>query len=182
MAWSSQQSRRDWERRAGAYVATLMAEPDPKSVERLARLGDRDIDHSRWELRYLRRALGLLVAGRDALDDQTASEVGKALAQAVDHDPSAAPAMRAISAAQFNSRLRAYREALGVHGPMRVPAGKVAESLASFAGGRADAIATQWLTPMVLAEFEQCHEALRQAFGEAELPDDLSPSEAARRR
>jgi hypothetical protein len=34
----------------------------------------------------------------------------------------------------------------------------------------------------VHAEFDRCHEALRQAFGAADLPEDLAPSEAIRRR
>ena len=61
-------------------MRTLMSEPGPDDVDWLATRATRgDIDHARWELRYLRRALGVLVAQRDSLDDRTPSEVLRAL-------------------------------------------------------------------------------------------------------
>ncbi|MCC7053505.1 MAG: hypothetical protein IT355_09565 [Gemmatimonadaceae bacterium] len=174
--WSAQQAEREWERRANAFVSALLSEPDPEAVEALSRLGDRDADHARWELRYLRRALGLLIAGRDALDDRTASLVGQALARAVEHDPSAAPAMRAVSAAQFNARLRVYRDLMGQRGASRTPIGRIGEALVGFAGGRPGTDRDGWASAWVGAELDRCNEALRQEFGTVDLPEDIPPS------
>lgn len=178
MAWTSRSPERDGERHAAGYVAVLMEEPTPEAVTRLARLGDGDADHARWELRYLRRALGLLLAGRDALEDRTASLVGRALTQAIEHDPSAAPNMRAISATQFNARLRAYRETMGQRGAARMPVQRIGERLLAFAGGRPGMPGAEWCGRWVEEETELLNAVLRREFGTAELPEDVAPSEA----
>jgi hypothetical protein len=170
--WTTQQVEREWERRASSFVSTLMTEPEPDAVERLAAIGDRDPDHARWELRYLRRAVGLLIAGRDSLDDRTASMVGQALARAVETDPSSAPGMRTVSAAQFNARLRLYRDLMGQRGASRTPVGKLGEALMGFAGGRPGNDQGGWTTGWVAAELDRSNEALRQEFGAVELPGD----------
>ena len=174
--WTAEQQEREWRRRASSFVQTLMTEPEPSAVDRLAGLGDQDADHARWELRYLRRALGLLIAGRDALDDRTASLVGRALAKAVENDPSAAPGMRTISAAQFNARLRLYRDIMGQRGAPRTPLVALGEALVGFAGGRPSPDRSSWASAWIADEIERCNEALRQEFGAAELPDDVAPS------
>jgi len=174
--WTAQQAEREWERRATSFVSTLMTEPEPGAVERLAECGDGDLDHARWELRYLRRAVGLLIAGRDALDDRTASLVGQSLARAVEHDPSAAPSMRALSASQFNARLRLYRDLMGQRGASRTPVSSVGDALIGFAGGRPGSDVSAWAARWVAAELDRCNEALRNEFGTAELPDDVAPS------
>jgi hypothetical protein len=178
MAWASRSPARDDERHAAGYVAALMEEPATDAVARLARLGDGDGDHARWELRYLRRSLGLLLAGRDSLEDRTASLVGRALAQAVEHDPSAAPNMRAISATQFNARLRAYRETMGQRGAARMPVTRLGERLLAFAGGRPGMPGAEWCARWVEEETELLNALLRREFGTAELPEDVAPSEA----
>jgi len=174
--WTAQQLEREGERHASSYVSTLMTEPEPDAVERLAALGDRDPDHARWELRYLRRAVGLLIAGRDALDDRTASLVGQALAKAVDHDPSAAPAMRSVSASHFNARLRTYRDLIGQRGAARTPVDRLGQALIDFAGGRIGHEPAVWAGDWVAAELDRCNEALRREFGTVDLPDDVAPS------
>jgi hypothetical protein len=174
--WTREQVERDGARRASAFVATLMLEPDPMAVDSLARMSDHDPDHARWELRYLRRAIGLLIAGRDALDDRTASLVGQALAKAVESDPSAAPAMRGVSAAQFNARLRLYRDIMGQRGGPRTPVGQIGDALVGFAGGRPGTDHGAWAASWVSTELDRCNEALRGEFGAVELPDDVAPS------
>jgi len=157
-------------------VSTLMSEPDPDSVARLAAMGDGDADHARWELRYLRRALGLLISGRDSLDDRTSSLVGQALARAVAHDPSAAPAMRAISGGQFNARLRVYRDVMGQRGGSRTPLTPLGEALVAYAGGEPGRDPDSWAAAWIAAELDRCNEGLRQEFGTADLPADVAPS------
>ena len=174
--WTTQQVAREWERHASSFVSTLMTEPDPQAVEQLAAIGDLDADHARWELRYLRRAVGLLIAGRDALDDRTASLVGQALARAVEQDPSAAPAMRVVSAAQFNARLRAYRDVMGQRGGSHTPIGALGEALIGFAGGRSGNDPRAWASQWIAAELERANEALRAEFGTVDLPENIAPS------
>jgi hypothetical protein len=75
------QAERDLRRRATACARALAREPAEEDVHWLAAHGTAgDLDHARWELRYARRALGLIAAQRDALDDRTASAVAHALA------------------------------------------------------------------------------------------------------
>ncbi len=63
-------------RKSAAFASVLMGEPASGDVEWLAQVGTRgDVDHARWELRYLRRSVGILVAQRGALDDRTAAEI-----------------------------------------------------------------------------------------------------------
>src|SRR5687767_8196831 len=87
--------------RARRYVAAITAEPATDLVVALAAIADHDADHARWELRYARRAVGLLVSERDALDDRTSSEVAAALAVARDTDPGVAPDRRDVADRQF---------------------------------------------------------------------------------
>src|SRR6476661_3610310 len=80
-------AERDLARKAAAYVAAIFRDPDPADVEWLATSATRgDTDHAQWELRYARRALGLIAAQRDALDDRTASIVAKAISDAYARD------------------------------------------------------------------------------------------------
>ena len=76
-----------------------------------------DADHAAWELRYLRRALGILVAQRDALDDRTPSEVLRTLASRMARDPNVDGELRELADRQFNARLSAYRDAFTSRGP-----------------------------------------------------------------
>ena len=98
--------------RADRYAALLMVPPPDALVDQLADLTDRDPDHARWEWRYARRALGVIVAERDAQDDRTASEIVAAFGERQALDPDVAPDRRAISLRQFNERLAAYRGAV----------------------------------------------------------------------
>ena len=90
--WQEWRARRALDERARRYVAVLSTEPSMADVEWLAaRATGGDVDHARWELRYARRALCLLAAQRDALDDRTASVVARALGRALAADPHVAP-------------------------------------------------------------------------------------------
>src|SRR5690242_21611425 len=52
-------SEREFQRKAQRFVERLMAEPSDDDVRWLATAATHgDTDHSRWELRYARRALG----------------------------------------------------------------------------------------------------------------------------
>ncbi len=98
--------------RADRYAEVLMAPPPEALVAQLAELTDGDRDHAAWEWRYARRALGIIVAERDAQDDRTASEIVAAFGDRQALDPDVAPERRAMSLRQFNERLAAYRGAV----------------------------------------------------------------------
>ena len=84
--------------------------------------------------------------------------------------------MRATSAAQFNARLRLYRDLMGQRGASRTPVGQIGEALVGFAGGRPGNDQSSWASAWVAEELDRCNEALRQEFGTVELPDDVAPS------
>jgi hypothetical protein len=163
---------------AVAFVAALEGEPDAEDVAWLAGAGTQgDLDHARWELRYARRALGLVTSQRDALDDRTASEVARALDDVMAIDAGVAPDKRRIVEHQLNARLRAYADALG----RREAPGTgyhLGSALLQFAGrlepgsdeqiARAGDIAARYLA--------EANAALRAAYGAAELPEDIAPS------
>src|SRR3954469_16271545 len=128
------------QRGTASYVAVLLAEPAPDEVAWLSAGATRgDADHATWELRYLRRALGILVAQRDALDDRTPSEVLRTLSSRMERDPNVDEELRELAERQFNARLSAYRDAFTSRGH-GTPAQRVAQNLLAFAGGpiRAD--------------------------------------------
>jgi len=168
-------------RRSAAFADTLMAEPAEAEVLWLAEKATRgDVDHARWELRYLRRALGILVAQRDALDDRTPSAVLRALMDRMDRDRNVDSDLRELSERQFNARLSAYRDAFTSRGH-GTPALRVAQNLLAFAGGpirSGDPVVLRGVT-VVEETLEQANAQLRVTFGEPELPEHVKPSEAA---
>lgn len=168
-------------RRSAVFADTLMAEPAEAGVTWLTEKATRgDVDHARWELRYLRRALGILVAQRDALDDRTPSAVLRALLDRMDRDRNVDAELRELAERQFNARLSAYRDAFTSRGHGS-PAMRVAQNLLAFAGGpiRSGDPAVVRGTTLVEESLVQANEQLRAAFGSPALPEDVRPSEAA---
>ncbi len=168
--------RRELRARAAAYVSALFTEPPDEDVRWLAsQATGGDLDHARWELRYAKRALGMLTAQRDALDDRTASAVAAALGRALARDTRIAPGRLRIAERQLNARLRAYGDALLA----RAGAGTgwhLGRALLEFAGRKegsgADAVAKAGdLLARYLAE---ANEALREHFGAPRLAGDVA--------
>ncbi|HEX5436376.1 MAG TPA: hypothetical protein VFW98_04415 [Gemmatimonadaceae bacterium] len=176
---------RDWvgsrasDPRAVAYVATLHLEPDDDAVRWLTEQGTGgDADHARWELRYARRAAGLLAAQRDALDDQTGSLVAAEMARSLARDPHIASSKRQVAEQQFNARLRAYGDALGRREAGRSMIWQLGRTLLGFAGSRGSA-SDEVIThagSLVSRYLADANAALRLHFGAANLPDDIVPS------
>jgi hypothetical protein len=168
---------------AAAVVEASFREPKEGDVDWLASLaGQSDADHARWELRYARRALTYIAATRDALNDSTPAAVARALDAALESDPRVDAAKRDVAVQQFNVRLRAYRQALDERGPRPVDA-RLGEQLLRFCGvhgalpdevDRAGAV--------LAAMLAEANQELRQAFGPAQLPDDIAPSLLMERR
>lgn len=161
-----------------------MLEPSPADVAWLAGDATRgDHDHAQWELRYLRRALGILVAQRDALDDRTPSEAFRALVHRMQKDRNVDGGLLELAERQFNARLSAYRDAFTARG-QGSPTTRVAQNLLAFSGGpiRADDPAVQRGTALVARYLAESNAALRTSFGDAQLPDDVAPSKVIRSR
>ncbi len=167
--------------RSVAYADTLMHEPDPEDVAWLSRVATRgDSDHALWELRYLQRALGILVAQRDSLDDRTHSAVLRALMQRMEFDANVHVDLRELAERQFNARLGAYRDAFTSRGRGSA-AMRVAQNLLAFAGGpiRANDPIVQYGEQLVAGYLVSANEVLRGAFGTVHMPEDVKPSAIA---
>lgn len=171
-------AERELKRKAEQYVSVLMREPDPGDVDWLSRAATGgDLDHARWELRYARRALGLLVAQRDALDDRTGSIVAHTLDEAFARDPNIATDMLDVAERQFNARLAAYRDVLTIRGGPPAET-RLGQTLFAFSGGafrHADDNIRRAGT-LLSGHLEEANTALREAFGTASLPENVTPS------
>jgi hypothetical protein len=167
--WKATRERR---RRSASYLEVLLHAPDPADVTWLAGLcGDAGV--ARRELVLARRAVGLIVAERDALDDRTASDVAHQLAAVVDREARKTPPMGRA----WVERWRAYTVALAVRGEAEAPATRLARVL--LAGAGVAEPATESLahaTHLILATRTRANEALRDVFGVASLPEDVRPS------
>jgi YD repeat-containing protein len=176
VAWRSERER---QRRAAAVVAVLRREPEPTDVTWLAdAAANGDEDHARWELRYARAALGLLIAQRDAMDDRTAAEIAAAVSSAMQTDTRIAEDRRDLAERQFNERLLGYREALQVRGGPITPADAAGRCLLAFAsdGARTAGAPLAYAIELLARFADEAGEALRTAYGTAELPEDVPPS------
>jgi len=178
--WSEWKAGRKLRRNAAAFLRALQHEPGDEDVRWLAECGTRgDQDHARWELRYARRALGLLAAQRDALDDRTASAVARELETALARDPLIDAGKRPVAQRQLNSRLRAYGDVLSRRDAPESTGSRLGRTLLSFTGdGREFAQADIRRGGELLAAYlDEANEALRREFGIATLPEDIAPSE-----
>lgn len=174
-------AERDLQRRAASFVAELFREPSLADVHWLAESATRgDTDHARWELRYARRALGLIAAQRDALDDRTASVVARVIGETMMRDENVASEMAEAAERQFNARLSAYRDGLAAKGtptPIRM-----GQTLFAFAGGNFknhDANIAR-AGELLAAYMTEANAALRASFGTAALAEHVPPSAAQR--
>ena len=167
------------QRRAAAYVGTLREEPSEADVTWLAtQVTGGDLDRARWELRYARRALGLLVAERDALDDRTASAVARELTASLERDRNIAADKLAVAEKQLNARLRAYGAALASRDVPEPTGARLGRALLAVAG-RADITGPGAIAragEILTAFISEANEALRREFGAASLPEHLPPS------
>jgi hypothetical protein len=173
--------RAEWRLRRGAsaYVDAIYAEPDETDVQWLAAIGTGgDVDRARWELRYARRALGLLVAERDALDDRTGSRVARQLRERMQLDRDIAAGMVQLSERQLNVRLAAYRQVLSTRSATEGTGARLGRTLLKSADGAAEPAAqTIEQAGEILARYVgSANESLRKAFGEVVLPEDQPPS------
>ena len=160
------------------YVSSLLAEPEAEDVAWLAECATRgDADRARWELRYARRAAGLLSAERDALDDRTASAVAREIGESWSKDRNIAAGMRHAAEQQFNARLRVLGQALNARSSPEPTGTRLGKALLTAAGSSFPSRQDVDRAGSVVSRFlEQANEALRKAFGTAYLPENVPPS------
>lgn len=175
---------RERKRRAVAFLSAVRREPDDPDVAWLADAAARgDHDHARWELRYARIALAVLMAQRDALDDRTGSDVVAALDDALAGDPRIDPMMLDLVVRQLNDRLSGYKEALIARGGPVGTGERLGRVLLAFAsdGARSAGAPLPRAVELLSGYVAEANEVLRAVYGEPTLPEHLPPSEAAAR-
>jgi hypothetical protein len=168
-------------RDAASYVRSLWQEPNAADVEWITSLEPAgDIDHARWELRYLQRAAILLAAERDSLDDRTPAAVARGIARAFDSDSSVAHDRADVARRQFNERLAAYRSVLTTREttPLIPRLGLVLLTFLGRPTAATDPIAMRAGT-IVQDALSAANVALRERFGTVTLPENVAPSQIA---
>lgn len=165
---------RERRRRAAVYLGAITQPVAPADIEWLTRIAEGPHDNlAIRELQFASRAIGLIVAERDALDDRTASDVAHQLATVISSEG------RRDSAAgrAWSERWRAYTSALAARGSTESPAARLARVM--LTGSGIEAPTTEQLirgTQYILAVRAAANEALRTAYGSASLPEDVRPS------
>jgi hypothetical protein len=175
--WRDFREARELARRARAFAETLLEEPASIDVQWLAEQsthGDRS--RSARELRYAQRAVGLIAAQRDALDDNTASAVAHALTSAMPLVPPVRPSERGQIVREWHARMRLYGDAVSQRGTDTRPIPRMAKVLLEVTDARSTPENVAHATLLLDARRVAANEALRRVFGDATLPDDRPPS------
>lgn len=170
--WAEWQAARARKQRVELYLTQVMRDADDSTVQWLTPIADSAAEAQR-ELGFARRALGLIVAERDALDDKTAADVAHQLAPLVAAESRRDPELGRL----WSERSRAYTAALAARGSAETPAMRLARVMLAGAGvSNPSADVLQQGTRVIQETRAALNENLRAAFGAASLPDDIRPS------
>jgi hypothetical protein len=173
MGWWSDWRATQERRRRATFFAGRCADVPP--VEWLAWLEELcgDAGRARQELELAMRAIGLIVAERDALDDRTVSEVARAMAPVLAREVAEMPER----AAAWGTRWRAYGEAMNRRGVSEPALYRLGRVLLAAVGVEAPDDAQVRRAATAVGDMrERLNASLRRAFGEAKLPEDVRPS------
>lgn len=163
---------RDRRRRASHYVAAVLRDRETSQADWLVAMGVPPETAAR-ELTLAVRAIGLIVAQRDALDDRTAADVSHELAPLIEREVQQSLGQGAA----WGERWREYTAALAVRGIAEVPAARLAKVLLHGAGLMEPTPAQLARATEFVADIRgRANEALRELFGAADLPDGIPPS------
>lgn len=169
---------RERRKRAAVYLAAIMLPVPPADIAWLQAIaeGQSELLATR-ELQFARRALGLIVAERDALDDRTASDVAHQLAGIIGQEAR----IDQVAGRAWSERWRAYTGALAARGSHESPAARMARVMLAGVGVAAP-VSEQLVrgTQYILAVRTSANEALRTAYGAVNLPEDIRPSAVSR--
>lgn len=164
---------------AERYVAALLRPASDAEVVWLSEAGGGSAERAMRELAYAQRAIGLIVAERDALDDQTAADVSHALDAVVARESRE----RRGQVEEWAAHWRDYAEALAARGRAEPPLGRIARVLLRRVGV-VEPTAEQLSrgVTVVTAFRHAANDVLRAVYGSASLPEDRPPSELMRER
>lgn len=175
-------NRREAKRRQEAaerYLAVLLRSGDPDDVRWLSDVAGAPADTVQRELAFAQRAIALIVAERDALDDRTAADV----AHAIDALVAREARTRAGEVDAWMEHWREYADALAARGLHEPPLRRIARVLLRRVGvGDPGSAQLVRVVGIVTRDRMAANEALREAFGTASLPEDRAPSEVWRER
>ena len=173
--WGEWRASRERRMRAERYLGTVLRDPSTTELQWLQSLGVSG-ERAARELVFCRRAVGLIVAERDALDDRTAADVAHLLAPVIAGEGRRDPEYGEAWA----ERWRAYTAALAVRGSAEAPAVRIARVMLAAVGiPEPMPEVLQHATRYVMDTRGQCNESLRAAYGVATLPEDVKPSTLA---
>lgn len=170
--WTDWQAARARRQRVELYLNQVLRDVDTAVVPGLVTAADSEKVVQR-EIAFARRAIGLIVAERDALDDQTAADVSHQLAPVVSAESRRDPETGRLWA----ERWRGYTAALAARGSQETPVMRLARVMLDGAGvSNPSAELLQQATRFVQETRGALNESLRTAFGAASLPEDVRPS------
>lgn len=170
--WTDWQAARARRQRVELYLNQVLRDVDTTGLPwLLAAVGSEKV--AQREIAFARRAIGLIVAERDALDDQTAADVSHQLAPVVSAEARRDPETGRLWA----ERWRGYTAALAARGSQETPVMRLANVLLDGAGvPNPSPELLQQTTRYVQETRGALNESLRTAFGAASLPEDVRPS------
>jgi hypothetical protein len=163
--WSPRPSTPAPRQRAERYVRALeLPLPDAERAWLLALGVPSDV--ARREVTWAVRAVGLIVASRDALDDQTVADVTHALDRVT------------VADAGWADRWGQYSEAHDTRGTGDSVARRLARVMLAGAGAADSPDAVESAAAFLTRQRVRLNGELGQAFGVAQLPEDRPPSAA----
>jgi hypothetical protein len=176
---ANRRAQRRRQEAAERYVAALQVPPHPDDVQWLSECAAAPMATVSRELLLAQRAIGLIVAERDALDDQTAADVAHAIDAVVARE---ARSMR-DSVAEWADHWLEYHEALAARGRAEPPLRRIARVLLRRVGVQEPGSAQLVRAVGIVTRHRlEANDALTEAFGVADLPEDRLPSDVWRER
>lgn len=176
---AAMQERRRRQGLSERYVAALLRPAAPEDVAWLTQIGGGSDERSQRELAFAQRAIGLIVAERDALDDQTAADVSHTLDAVVAREARERRGM----VEEWTAHWREYADALAARGRSEAPLGRIARVLLRRVGvANPDAEMLARGVQIVTAFRHAANDVLRTVYGSASLPEDRPPSALIRER
>ncbi len=168
--WKAEKERR---RRAMAYLSSILLNEPSSEADWFVAISSKDKVQVARELQLARRAIALIVAERDALDDRTAADVSHVLVPLISKEKQIDPS----AGNQWVDRWLAYSAALSARGMSEPPPARIARVLLQAVGvGAPNAEQVERATRWVITIRGIANESLRAAFGAASLPEDIKPS------
>ena len=164
---------------AERYLAVALQPGDPADVAWLSEIAGASSSAAERELAFAQRAIALIVAERDALDDRTAADVAHAIDALTEREARTRAGERDV----WLDHWREYADALAARGRHEPPLRRIARVLLRRLGVT-DPGSPQLVrvVGIVTRDRMAANEALREAFGTASLPEDRAPSDVWRER